>query len=151
MPQFTKEILTDTVSRSVVKFTWGGGSTNSSYGLTGSVMPSELYGYGGSASGVTNIDLSVAKVFWSLPYTSTPPSIECAWQQTGSVTGTPFLYLNGSGFVNYNAEGMSIPNTLTGASRTNGVTFRNVGTFGTNDTATFIFELDKTRGFTITG
>lgn len=150
MPQFTREILTDTFYRSVVKFTWAGGSTNSSYGLTASVMPSELIGYGGSASGVTNIDLSVAKVFWSLPYTTTPPSIECAWHQTGSVTGTPFLYLNGSGYINYNAEGMNIPNTVTGASRTNGVTFRNIGTFGTTDTATFMVELDKGRGFGLT-
>lgn len=148
MPSLTANILYDTYERSVIQFIWGGGSNVAAYGLTGSVLASSLTGYDSTLpTGSTAVNINVSKVYWSLPQGSTATAIELAWGSSGSVTGVPFLYLNGNGRANFVADGMYLRNTDTSANRRNSVQFRNVASMNTNDTMTLIVELDKNGGY----
>lgn len=147
MPSVIPNISYDTFQKSTVGFIWGGGAgALSSASLTGSVFANTLTGYNSSitASGMTNVNIDVTKIFWSCGGTS---GIELAWGISGSVTGDPFLYLNGSGYVNFAADGIAFKNTSLTANRNNSIQFRNVGPMGNNDTMSLVIELDKNGGF----
>lgn len=148
MPSVTPSITYDTFERSVVNFFYGGGGgALTSYSLTGNVAASTLTGYdsGLTQAGMTTVNINVSKVFWSIGGTA---AIELAWGVSGSITGDPFLYLNGSGYVNFAADGINFRNTsLTAATRINTIQFRNVGPMGSNDTMSLVIELDKNGGF----
>ena len=148
MPSITGSILYDNYDRTVVSFVWGGGSSLAAGGLTGIVQASGLTCYDTTQTvNSSNVNINVSKVFWSLPQGTTATAIEVAWGVSGSLTGSPFLYLNGSGYVNYVADGISFKNGSTAADRRNYVQIRNTAAMSPLDTATVILELDKNGGF----
>jgi hypothetical protein len=148
MPNFTVNTIYDTYQRAVVQFLWGGGTTVTSYGLTGVVYASSLTGYdttlGASSSAV---DIDVSKMFWSLPQGFTSQGVEVAWGISGSLTGTPFMYLNNGGYVNFSADAIKFTNSYTGADRRNYIQLRNVNALASTDTISVILEIDKGRGY----
>lgn len=148
MPNFTKEILLDNAKRSIVRFNYNG--SGAAYGITSSVKATELAGYCGTASGVTNVDLSVSKIFWNVSSPS-GQSVELSWEQTSSVSGQAFQYLTYNGEVDYGSKGISLKNTVTGTNRTNGIQIRNASIFSGDGSATIILELAKGVGYSITG
>lgn len=151
MPSLTANILNDTYEKSTIQFVWGGGSSIAAYGLTGSVFARNLTGYDSSITasgvGVTSINIDVTKIFWSAPQGSTGTALELAWGLSGSITGEPFLYLNGNGYVNYAADGIAFKNVSTNVNRNNSIQFRNVNAMGTNDVFSLVIELDKNGGY----
>lgn len=149
MAQFTKTILYDNYDRAVVHFLYNGvNGAASAYGITGTVDASSLTCYDTSqATGSTAVNLNLSKVFWSLPQGATGSAVELSWGVSGSLTGTPFLYLNGSGYVNFVADAIYFNNTDTAATRRNYVQVRNTNTITTNDTISVIVELDKNGGY----
>jgi hypothetical protein len=147
MPSITGSILYDNYDRTVVSFVWGGGAATA-YGITGVVQASSLTCYDSTqAVNSSNVNINLSKVFWSLPQGSTATAIEVAWGVSGSVTGTPFLYLNGGGYVNYVSDGMSFKNGSTAADRRNYIQIRNTAAVSAADTFTVILELDKNGGY----
>lgn len=148
MPSLTANILYDNFDRSVIQFVWGGGSAVTPYNLTGSVQASSLTCYDSTQSvSSSNVNINLSKVFWSLPQGTTASAIEVAWGVSGSVTGSPFLYLNGSGYVNFAADGMYFKNSSTATDRRNSIQIRNTNNLATTDTATIVIELDKNGGY----
>jgi hypothetical protein len=149
MPQFTTNVLYDNYERSVVQFIYGGGGGAVAAGnLTGSIQASSLTGYDSTqAVGSTAVNINVSKVFWSLPQGATGTAVELSWGVSGSLTGTPFLYLNGSGYVNYTADAIVFRNTDTAATRRNYVQVRNTSAMTATDTITVVLELDKNGGY----
>jgi hypothetical protein len=149
MPSMTANVLYDNFERSVVSFVWGGGSSVVAGGLTGSINASSLTGYNASngLSG-SNVNINVTKAFWSLAPGTTASAMEIAWGVSGSLTGNPFLYLNGSGYVNFSAEAFAFANGSTADTRRNYVQVRNSTAMQAGETVTLILELDKNGGFT---
>ena len=148
MPSLTANVLYDTQQRSVIQFIWGGGSSVAASGLTGMVLASSLTGYNASLpTGSTGVNIDVSQIFWSLPQGSTATGIELAWGSSGSVTGNPFMYLNGNGYVNLSANRLYFRNQDMSANRRNSIQFRNTGALNTNDIMSIVIELDKSGGY----
>ncbi len=161
MAQFTREIIYDTKERAVVKFTVDPHSlTNGTYiagQMTGSIPASSLLGYGiGVTSEGTQINLS--KCIWSIPTggASTESTVYgVSWGLSGSLTGSPFLYLSDNGAVDFSSMGFTIKNTLTG-NYTNTIFLYNTNTLDVqyasypSGAATIILEIDKIKGFGLT-
>lgn len=148
MPNFTVNTIQDTYQRSVVQFLWGGGSAVTPYNLTGSVAANSLTGWN-SSYGITSqeVDLGISKLYWSMPVGSTSQSLEMSWGISGSVTGSPAMYLNGNGFVNFSDSGIKLTHPDVSANRRNTIQFRNVGALAANDTISVIVEIDKNFGY----
>lgn len=149
MPNFTTTTLTDTYQRAVVQFLYNGAAgAQAAYGVTAQVQASSLTGYD-SAQALSSaaVDIDISKIFWSLPQGVTSTGIELSWGISGSLTGTPFMYLNGSGYVNFAAEGIKFMNGYTGADRRNYVQVRNTGSVLATDAITVMLEIDKGRGY----
>lgn len=149
MPNFTTNTLTDTYQRAVVQFLYNGVSgAQAAYGVTAQVQASSLTGYDSTlTANSTAVDVDISKIFWSLPQGATSTGIELSWGISGSLTGTPFMYLNGSGYVNFTAEGMKFMNGYTGADRRNYIQVRNTGAVLATDTISVLLEIDKGRGY----
>ena len=147
MASITGSILYDNYDRSVVSFVWSGGAA-AAYGITGVVQASGLTCYDTNQSlSSSNVNINLSKVFWSLPQGTTGTAVELSWGVSGSLTGSPFLYLNGNGYVNFVADGIYHKNGSTAADRRNYVQIRNTGAVAAADTFTVILELDKNGGF----
>lgn len=148
MPNFTTNVIYDNFERAVVQFTYVATGSVAAFGLTAAVLASSLTGYDttlGSTS--SNININVSKVYWSLPQGPTASGVELAWGVDGSITGSPFMYLNNTGYWNLAADGIPERNTSTAATRTNVFQIRNTNAMVANDTMTIIVELDKNGGY----
>lgn len=147
---FTREILRTTIKNTVVKFTHDGTGTPAISALTGGIFWAD---YPFSITGATNGQVDISRVLWSISEngSAVPASVAIAWDIPGSVTGSPCLYLSGSGVFDFNEKGMSITSPLTGNNKTNGVTVRNSSAFAAGEVATIIMELTNTKGFGATG
>jgi len=149
MPSMTANVMYDNFERSVVSFVWGGASSVAAGQLTGSINASTLTGYN-SSNGLSSsaVNINITKAFWSLAPCSTASAMEIAWGISGSLTGNPFLYLNGSGYVNFAAEAIPFVNGSTADTRRNYVQVRNSTAMQAGETVTLILELDKNGGYT---
>jgi hypothetical protein len=149
MANFTTTTLTDTYQRAVVQFLYNGAAgAQAAYGITAQVQASTLTGYDSTlTASSTAVDIDISKVFWSLPLGATSTGIELSWGISGSLTGTPFLYLNGSGYVNFTADGIKYMNSYTGADRRNYIQVRNTGSVSGTDVISVLVEIDKGRGY----
>ena len=149
MPNFTTNVIYDNFERSVVQFTYSATGTIAAYGLTASVFASSLTGYNSALSATSSeININVSKVYWSLPQGPTATGVELAWGVSGSVTGSPFMYLNNTGYWNFAADGIPQRNTSTAATRINSFQIRSTNAVVANDSMTIIVELDKNGGYT---
>lgn len=149
MAPLSREILTETHKRAVVKFTFDGSSAPAAGSLTGSVYTSELSGYLPAVSS-DRVNLDVGMVHWSIPAGGTA-GLALAWGVSGSTNNVPFLYLNGNGSIEANKIGFMFRNTVTGQNRDNSIRVFNSGGFPSGGVATLILELAKTTGFGMTG
>lgn len=138
------EILTDTISRSVIKMAYDGTSAITG-GLATTITTNTLTKWKGASGESSQVD--VGKIFWTMP---TDEVISLAWGYSGNAAGATFMYLSGNGYVNFNQDGMSLKNTLTGSTRTNSIIVNNATAFETGDAFTLILELDKVSGYGIT-
>lgn len=147
MPLFTKEILTETHKRAVVKFTFDGSSAPAEGSLTGSVYTPELSGYLSNVP-ADKVNLDVSTVTWSIP-SGVTAGIALAWGISGSTGNVPFLYLNGNGTID--KTGFVFRNSTKGTNRDNSIQIFNSGAFPKFGVATVILELAKTTGFGLSG
>ena len=120
MPNFTTNVIYDNYERSVVQFTYLATGGVAAFGLTATVAASSLTGYNTALPGNTSdININVTKVYWSLPQGPTASGVELAWGVTGSITGSPFMYLNNTGYWNFAADGIPQRNSSVAATRNN--------------------------------
>lgn len=149
MADFTVSTIKDNYQSAVVAFNYSGNAgAVPAFGLSGGILASSLTGWDNSY-GITSssVDLGVTRVFWSLPVGASAQSVELSWGISGSLTGTPFLYLNGGGNVNFMADGMKFTNSYTGTDRLNSIRVRNTAPMSPTDTASVVVEIDKNYGF----
>lgn len=148
MANFTTNIIYDNFQRSVVQFTHFATGGLPAYGLTATIAASSLTGYNSTLSVTSSdININVTKVYWSLPQGSTATGVELAWGVSGSITGTPFMYLNNTGYWNFAADGIPQRNNSTANTRINTFQIRNTNAINTNDSMTITVELDKNGGY----
>lgn len=146
MPSFSKTIIRDDFQRATVAFTYNSTGTLAVSGLTGSILPSDLYSFRGLTS-PTATSLGISRIYWSIPVSTTATSIELAYGLSGSLTGQPLLNLNGNGFFDLMGAGNAIRTSYTGADRNNTITLRNTGVIPPSCGLTVILEIDKILGF----
>lgn len=148
MANFTTNVIYDNFERSIVQFTHFATGGLPAFGLTATIAASSLTGYDSSLSATSsNININVSKVYWSLPQGVTATGVELAWGVSGSITGSPFMYLNNTGRWNFAADGIPQRNTSTAATRINTFQIRNTNAINTNDSMTITVELDKNGGY----
>lgn len=159
MPNFNREILHDTHHRSLVKFIQSVTGPIAIGQLTGGISPLDLTGYSYSATGpntgvgrgITDLDIRVSRLFWSMPVSATGnQGYELSWGMSGSATGQPFFYMHNTSEFHPAEHGLILKNTTTGPTRDSSIMLRNTQPLVAGDTVTVYLELDKNRGFSLT-
>lgn len=154
MPQFSKQILQDTISKHVVKFTFSQDTSVASaipaLGLTGNVFFSD-FGY--ALTGATFAQTAISRVYWTIaPTTSTINGLALYWNTptlTGASGNAPF-FMAQTGMFDFKEHGILLTNSVTGGSaNTNQISITNPVQIpgGENYVASVILEVAKIKGF----
>lgn len=154
MPQFTKQILQDTINKHVVKFTFsqdtGVASAIPPLALTGNIFFSDL-GY--ALTGATFAQIGISRAYWSIaPTSSTINALAIYWNTpalTGASGNAPF-FMAQTGVLDFKEHGIMLTNTVTGGSANiNQISITNPVQIpgGENYAASVILEVSKIKGF----
>lgn len=145
MPVFSNITkVTDTVNKTIYRLSHTCTGNIAEFQLTAAINIEELdYATVGFFGGSVNADLS--RVYWSIP-SSSPKSLGIYFSGS-TANANNAMYLNGAYSYDLYANGISIPNPITGSFRNNTLFVANTTPLVTNDSVSLMLELSKRTGY----